>query len=233
MSMLSHTNHTKTGNHGSAGSYIVGFILSLVFTIIPYYMVVNKSVAGNALIGVILFFGIIQMLIQIFFFLHLGRGPKPLYNIVFFVATAGMIIIVIGASLLIMNNLYRNMSPQEFIRRLAQKENISQVGGKETGACSQHKQSHIVVISNGLVSPITTNAGLCDTLTFVNEDQQTRVIAFGAHPDHNGYGGEFEVLVKQGRPETITLNLAGEYIFHDHLDPATTGSFTVADSKED
>lgn len=218
---------SKKGEHGTTQSYIIGFILSLVFTFIPYFMVVNKTVTGNALLATILGIAVIQMFIQIFFFLHLGRGPKPFYNVVFFFATAGIIIIVVGASLFIMDNLYRNMSPAEVTKRLAQEENISQVGGMETGACQEPKESHIVTIKNSKVSPLYTDAKRCDTLTFVNEDNREREMTFGSHPNHDGYGGIYEVLVSNRRPETITLNQSGDFVFHDHMDPGVTGSFTV------
>lgn len=213
--------------HGTTKSYVVGYILSLLFTIIPYYLVVNKTISGNTLLMTVLGIAFLQMIIQIFFFLHLGRGPKPFYNMVFFFATVSIIIIAIGGSLLIMSNLYHNMSPEEVTKRLAQDESISQVGGQKTGACKELKDNHIVTISGGKVSPIQTQAQLCDTLTFINEDNKKREITFGSHPNHDAYGGMYEVLVSKGRPETITLNETGDYIFHDHLDPTTVGQFSV------
>lgn len=218
---------SKHKEHGTTSSYIIGFILSLIFTIIPYHLVVNKVLHGNVLLAVILGIGVLQMAIQLLFFLHLGRGPKPLYNVVFFFATAGVIVITIGASLLIMNNLYRNMSPEETILRLAQEENITQIDGRDTGACKELRAGHIVTISNGQASPAQIQAKRCDILTFINYDEQNREMAFGAHPNHDGYGGMFEVKLDGDHPETITLNQAGEFMFHDHLDPTVYGYFSV------
>lgn len=225
--MSTHNPQSPKSEHGTTASYVIGFILSLIFTIIPYHLVVNKVISGNALLAAILGIAILQMFIQIFFFLHLGRGPKPLYNVVFFFATAGIIVIVIGASLLIMNNLYRNMTPDEVTVRIAQKENIAQVGGEETGACKELKESHIVTIKDGKVSPAYVTASLCDTLTFVNEDDKDREMVFGSHPDYESYGGVFEVKVGKGHPETITLNQSGNFMFHDHLDPSVMSHFSV------
>lgn len=213
--------------HGTTGSYIVGFILSLIFTIIPYYLVVNKVLTGNTLLVTIMGIAILQMFIQIFFFLHLGRGPKPFYNIVFFFATAGIIVLVIGASLFIMSNLYHNMSAEQVTKKLAQDESIYQVGGQLTGACSEVKANHIVTISGGIVSPTYTTAQLCDTLTFINEDSEVREVVFGQHPNYTGYGGLDVTAVHAGRPETVTLNQAGNYTFHDHLDPFIVGNLSV------
>ena len=227
MSEKLYPHKTAKSAHGSTGSYIVGFILSLVFTIIPYYLVVNKILTGNVLLAAILGFGVIQMFIQIFFFLHLGRGPKPLYNIVFFFGTAGLIIVVIGASIFIMSNLYHNMTPEEFIRKQAQEENIAQVSGEQTGACTELHDNHIVIIRGSSVSPAHLNAERCDTLTFINADGADRMITFGSHDQHESYGGEFEVVLDDGRPETITLNQAGDFGFHDDLNLDTSGSISV------
>lgn len=224
---------TKTHkDHGTVGSYVIGFILSLVFTIIPYYLVVGEILTGTSLLLAILGIAIVQMFIQIFFFLHLGRGPKPFYNIVFFFATAGLIVIVVGASMFIMDNLYRTMSPKEVIIKQAQKENIAQIDGTETGACTENKQSHVVTIRGGVANPSFIEANLCDTLTFVNEDTDTRTLNFGDHTSMVAYGGEDEVVVDAGKSETITLNQTGTFGYFDHMDKATAGSFTVTDHQD-
>ncbi len=219
------TTHRK--EHGTTASYIVGFALSLVFTAIPYYMVVNKTVSGTALLAAIVGFAILQMLIQIFFFLHLGRGPKPLYNVVFFASTVGIILVVVGGSIFIMNHLHYSMTPKDVTTRLAQDEGIDQVGGAKTGACADIGTNHKVVIKAGKASPLHTDAHLCDTLSFVNEDNTARDIAFGKYPNHDIYGGEIKLTLSKGYSKTITLNQASSQLFYDHTDPTMNGSFTV------
>ncbi|MCW1908542.1 MAG: cytochrome C oxidase subunit IV family protein [Candidatus Saccharibacteria bacterium] len=219
--------YSPTKEHNPTASYVIGFVLSLFFTLIPYSLVVNKTVTGNVLIATILGFAIIQMLVQIFFFLHLGRGPKPFYNIVFFVATVGLILVTVGGSIFIMNNLYSNMSVTDITTKLAQKEGIAQIGDQPTGACQGRLQNHQVIIKDGVMNPATTKAKRCDTLTISNQDAKDREIAFGEHPEHSAYGGEEEVLVRAGYNKTITLNQTGEYIYHDHFEPETAGFLIV------
>lgn len=228
MSDTKQSQSTKVKHeHGTTKSYVIGFLLSLVFSLIPYYMVVNKTATGSVLLAYILGFAVIQMFIQIFFFLHLGRGPKPFYNVVFFFATAGTIVMVVVGSVFIMNNLYHNMTPAEVTKNLAEKEGIYQISGEKTGACHGRGANHKVTISGGKVTPIYTEARLCDTLSIINEDQGVRDIAFGPHPNHDNYSGESEISVRNGRAKTITLNQAGTYMFHDHNEPTTAGNFSV------
>lgn len=220
---------TQHAEHGTTKSYVIGFVLSIVFSLIPYFVVVNKSMSGTALQATILVFAMIQMLIQITFFLHLGRGPKPDWNLFFFISTAGIIAVVVGGSVFIIDNLHYNMSPEEKVKKIANDEGIYQVGGKETGACRELGTNYRIVIKDDIASPQTTGAAKCDTLTFINEDDDTKEITFGPHPDHGTYAGVEELAVRSGKSKTITLSETGSYSFHDHLQPETAGEFSVAE----
>ena len=227
--------HTRTHNvesskhneHGSMKSYIIGFILSLILTFNPYYMVVNKMVTGKALLITIIVFAILQMFVQLIFFLHLGRGPKPLYNVVFLVGTGATIMIVVIASLFIMDNLYRNMSPGEVTQKLAQKESIAQVSGVKTGACNGILEKHKMTIKDGVISPSNIRADKCDSITFVNEDNVEYDMIFGAYPVPKSFGGEDNIIVEKKDTETFTLNESGFHGFYDKLNPSTAASFSV------
>jgi cytochrome o ubiquinol oxidase operon protein cyoD len=213
--------------HGTVKSYIVGFVLSLLYTAVPYFLVVNQTVTGTLLLTIILGFAFLQMAVQIFFFLHLGRGPKPLYNVGFFVGTFGAILVVVVGSIFIMSHLHHNMTPDDKSIRLAEDEGISQINGEKTGACKGVHESHKVTISSGIVNPSYTKARLCDTLTFIKEDAVDREITFGTYPEHGVYAGETDLLLRNGRATTITLGQSGTYQFYDHLNPQTAGYFTV------
>ena len=151
-----------------------------------------------------------------------------MYNVVFFVATVGIILVVVGGSILIINNLHYNMSPSDQTNRLIDDEAIYQIRGEKTGACYGQYANHKVTIKNGQVRPRKTNANMCDTLTFVNEDDFTREMTFGTHPEHGVYAGENELIVRKFRSKTITLSQLGTYKFHDHLQAETAGEFTVS-----
>ncbi len=213
--------------HGTTRSYVIGFILSLVFTAIPYYLVTNKIISGSALLITILAIAVLQMIIQIVFFLHLGRGPKPLYNVVFFISTVGIILVVVIGSIWIINHLNYNMASVDTSKYLVNQEAIAQVNGQKTGACDEIGVNHKVTITKGVVNPLHTEAKLCDTFTFIDDDTE-REITFGPHPNHEAYAGESELAVRKGKGKTITLSESGNYLFHDHEDPKVFGTFTVA-----
>lgn len=213
---------------GTMESYVIGFLLSLLLTFIPYQLVETQTVKGTTLLITILAFAVLQMVVQVTFFLHLGRGPKPKWNLFFFIATIGIVILVVGGSIVIIDNLHYNMSPMDQKNKLVNDEGIYQIGGEETGACRGQHNNHQVTFEGGIVSPAVTTASKCDTFTFINEDKEVRMVTFGEHPAHGVYAGETDILVENGRNETITLSEAGKFKFHDHLDPKASGEFTVA-----
>lgn len=223
-----HSSVQSHKEHGTAKSYVIGYILSLLFTVIPYYLVVNKTITGTTLLAVIIGIAIVQMFIQIFFFLHLGRGPKPLYNIVFFGMTVVTIFVVVVGSIWIMNHLNYNMAPTDVAKYMAEKEAIPQLHGAKTGACKGTKDQHRVILKNGIASPSVVLADMCDSILFVNEDETPRVISFGSHTAHGTYSGVNGLTVKKGRNKSLTLNQTGTHYFHDHLETSVNGLFTVA-----
>lgn len=223
----SHSTYRARYGSGTIWSYVIGFLLSLVFTLLPYYLVVNNIFAGTNLLLIILGFGVGQMIIQIIFFLHLGRGPKPNWNLFFFASTVVVILIVVGGSIMIINNLHYNMSPSDQLKKLINDEGIAQIDTIKTGACVGPRPNHQVTIIKGKVEPLHTTAAKCDTLTFSTADSVVRDIAFGPHQQHQVYAGVTELIVEKGQSQTMTLSDVGTYHFHDHLNPQVAGDFTV------
>jgi cytochrome o ubiquinol oxidase operon protein cyoD len=71
--------------------------------------------SGSMLLTAIFTFAFLQLFVQLYFFLHLGQEEKPAWNLVFFIATVGVIFIVVAGSVWIMNHLNYNMTPQQML----------------------------------------------------------------------------------------------------------------------
>ena len=93
--------------------------------------------------------------------------------------------------------------------------------------CRGQHASHVVTIKDSIMSPVRTQASLCDTLTITNDDDALRLLAFGPHDHHMPYDGVTEKLLQQGQSLTVTLDQAGAFTFHDHLHDSLVGQFTV------
>ena len=94
-------------------------------------------------------------------------------------------------------------------------------------ACHTIGVHHTVTIASGIVQPPNIQAKLCDSLTIVNTDNTVRAMAFGPHTQHIPYDGVTFKLLNQGQSMTITLNQAGLFEYHDHLNPEVGGQFKV------
>lgn len=103
--------------------YIIGFILSIVLTIVAYVLVVNQLLGGSIVVIVIMLLALIQLIVQLFFFLHLAEEKKPRWNLIFFINTFGLILLVIVASIWIMQHLNHNTMPKD-INNMMQNEKM-------------------------------------------------------------------------------------------------------------
>lgn len=86
-------------SHGSFKSYVIGFILSIIFTIIPFILVQNEMLSKLGLVVAILSFASLQLFIQLFFFMHLNTESKPrLYSQAFWFAVFTLVVFVGGSA---------------------------------------------------------------------------------------------------------------------------------------
>lgn len=220
--------HQSKPEHGKLASYVTGFILSLAFTLVPYYLVVQKVVTGNGLLATIIGFAVLQLVVQVVFFLHLGREPKPRWNLFFFVNTIAIILVVVLGSIWIMRHLHYNMMPMDMTNKVSQDEAVHQIGGVQAGTCPARTGiNHKIMVMDNMVTPSHIDVHLCDTLTIVNHDDVVRQIAFGPHPHHETYAGQTGQTLRPGGDMVITLTQLGTHQFHDHMHDEVTGDFTV------
>jgi cytochrome o ubiquinol oxidase operon protein cyoD len=105
-------------------SYIVGLALSAMLTLEAYLLVVHKALNPTMLMGTLLGLALIQMVVQLTFFLHIGQETKPRWNLVFLLSTAGIVFIVVAGSIWIMYHLNYLMMPSEMNNYLMQQEAI-------------------------------------------------------------------------------------------------------------
>jgi cytochrome o ubiquinol oxidase operon protein cyoD len=99
-------------SHGTPVTYIVGFVLSILLTMGAYFLVSYHLLTAWPLILTITGLGLIQVIVQLIFFLHLGGEVHPHRNLLSFIFMSVVIVVVIGGSLWIMYNLNeRTMEP--------------------------------------------------------------------------------------------------------------------------
>ena len=101
--------------HGWNVSYkpqFIGFILSMMLIISAYRIVTHHHLSEDLLTLTLIGLALGQAVVQLVFFLHLGLESKPRWNMLMFLFTVMVILIVLGGSLWIMDNLDYNLMPK-------------------------------------------------------------------------------------------------------------------------
>jgi cytochrome o ubiquinol oxidase operon protein cyoD len=88
---------------------ILGFIFSVIFMLGAYRIIMEGHLKYGWLLFTIIGLGILQIMAQLVFFLHLGLETKPRWNIAMFIYTIFLVLALIGGSLWIMQNLNYNL----------------------------------------------------------------------------------------------------------------------------
>lgn len=99
----------------SITAYVIGFVLAIALTLLAYAIVVNHWLSGVVLIGTIMGLAATQLLVQLVFFLHLGRTSKSRWNVAAFYFMLLVLVVIVAGSLWIMAGLNYNMmmSPEQ------------------------------------------------------------------------------------------------------------------------
>lgn len=93
--------------HSPYTAYVVGFVLSVITTFVAYFLVVSNALPTQLLIYTVLAIAVVQLIVQVVFFLHIGRGSK--WKLATFFFTIFIVVLVVVGSIWIMDNLNYNM----------------------------------------------------------------------------------------------------------------------------
>lgn len=93
----------------SLTTYLIGFVLAVVLTAIPFAIVWGGLLAGPAVYVVIAIAAVLQVMVHLVFFLHLNFKSTPAENLFFLAFASVLIIIMVGGSLWIMTDLHHRM----------------------------------------------------------------------------------------------------------------------------
>lgn len=95
--------------------YVTGFFTALTVTLVAFWVVASHGVTGGWLQAALIVLALVQLGVQLLFFLHLGDETRPRWQLTAFIFTVIMVLVIVVGSLWIMNNLNYNMSmtPQQ------------------------------------------------------------------------------------------------------------------------
>ncbi len=109
----------------SYSGYVAGFIMSVILTLVAYFLVSYHMLTTPAVLYAIAALGLVQLFIQLRLFLHLGKETSPKWRLVAFGFMVLIVLILVGGSLWIMTNLnYRSPSPTDVNKYLQNQDGI-------------------------------------------------------------------------------------------------------------
>ncbi|WP_119153860.1 cytochrome o ubiquinol oxidase subunit IV [Caldimonas tepidiphila] len=107
-----HDDHDDVGYHASYKGYAIGFLLSVVLTAIPFWLVMNKVLpSSTATALVILGFAAVQVVVHMVYFLHMNTKVEGGWSMLALIFTAVVIFIMLAGSIWVMYHLNTNMMP--------------------------------------------------------------------------------------------------------------------------
>jgi cytochrome o ubiquinol oxidase operon protein cyoD len=116
MSSEAHGDHGDHGEHaqahGSFRGYLTGFLLSVVLTAIPFWLVMNNVLDNKqATALVIMAFAVVQIVVHMVFFLHMNGRSEGGWTMLALIFTIILVVIALTGSLWVMYHLNTNMMP--------------------------------------------------------------------------------------------------------------------------
>ncbi len=98
--------------HVSYKGYATGFILSVILTAIPFWLVMAKVLPSPKITGfVILGFAAVQMVVHMVYFLHMNGKVEGGGSMLALLFTGALIIIRMAGSVWVMYHMNTNMMP--------------------------------------------------------------------------------------------------------------------------
>jgi len=107
-----HHDHDDGAGHGSFSGYLTGFVLSVILTAIPFWLVMGDVLGDSGTTAlVILGFAAVQIVVHMVYFLHLNTRSEGGWIMLALIFTLVLVVITLSGSLWVMFHLNTNMMP--------------------------------------------------------------------------------------------------------------------------
>ena len=100
------------GAHGSFKSYVTGFVLSVILTGVPFWLVMG-NVLGDTLWTsiVIMALAAVQIVVHMIYFLHMNTKSEGGWTFIALAFTLTLVVVTLVGSIWVMYHMDNNMMP--------------------------------------------------------------------------------------------------------------------------
>jgi cytochrome o ubiquinol oxidase subunit IV len=117
--MSAHDGHKQSDDHGEDGAshstfkgYMTGFVLAVILTAIPFYLVMGKVFSSSTTTAVVVLgFAAVQIVVHMIYFLHMNTRSEGGWTLLALLFTLVLVVITLSGSLWVMYHLNHNMMP--------------------------------------------------------------------------------------------------------------------------
>lgn len=107
-----HDDHDDGAPHSTFSGYMVGFVLSIILTAIPFWLVMAKIIDNRTTAVLVLgAFAVAQILVHMVCFLHMNGKVEGGWTMVSTIFTVVFVAIAIAGTLWVMFHMNTNMMP--------------------------------------------------------------------------------------------------------------------------
>jgi len=106
------THKNDFASHATLRGYLTGFGLSVILTVIPFWLVMEHVLASPVATAVsIMALAVLQVLVHMVYFLHMNLKLEDGWSFMALIFTLILVVITLTGSLWVMYNLNVNMMP--------------------------------------------------------------------------------------------------------------------------
>jgi len=109
-----HGDHHDDGpvSHSTFKGYMTGFVLAVILTAIPFWLVMGKVLDSKSTTAlIILGFAVVQIVVHMVYFLHMDTKSEGGWNMLALIFTLVLVVITLAGSLWVMYHMNTNMMP--------------------------------------------------------------------------------------------------------------------------
>ncbi len=107
-----HDHHDGSVPHSTLKGYATGFILAVILTAIPFYLVMTGAIKDSGTMGLVLLgMAAVQIVVHMIYFLHMNSKVEQGWSMLAMLFTLMLVVIMLSGSIWVMYHMNHNMMP--------------------------------------------------------------------------------------------------------------------------
>lgn len=107
-----HDHHYGSVPHSTLKGYATGFILAVILTAIPFYLVMTGAIKDSGTMGLVLLgMAAVQIVVHMIYFLHMNSKVEQGWSMLAMLFTLMLVVIMLSGSIWVMYHMNHNMMP--------------------------------------------------------------------------------------------------------------------------